>query len=163
MRDAFIRRRGAAAIVVATLSFGLVAAGGTAIGGPEAVSHKISKKKTKKIAKKYAKKYAKQYVQKYFPVSNEDIADGAVSSEKLGQVFVRSVNTSIPPGNTGSATATCLPGERVMGGGFETGLALDRSLAVQVNRLSDLGDGWTVGGLAMGDEVPLTVEAYCLD
>jgi hypothetical protein len=104
-------------------------------------------------------------------VKEAKIADGAVSSSKLGSESVRASKlapirqvtetTTIAEDTTGRADATCDSSEKVIGGGYMTGLSTDNVLFVQEDKRQD--NGWRVGGLAQGDTVNLTTYAYCLE
>jgi hypothetical protein len=94
-------------------------------------------------------------------VTTDKLADTAVRASKLGDLREVEETTTITAGTTGSATAECNSDERLISGGWETGLANNNALLVQENKRN--GNGWRVGGLATGNNVNLTVYAYCLE
>ena len=52
-------------------------------------------------------------------VRRAEINDGAVQDAELGDIIVRTATTNVPDGASGRAEATCLAGERIIGGGGE--------------------------------------------
>jgi hypothetical protein len=124
-----IRSRPSPAIVVAVLAL-VAAVGGTAVAGPPASTSAVTKKKVKKIANK---QIAKQLPWETGDIANgavtsQKLADGAVTAPKLGTLTVRTSDaTPLPtdgvPGNgfsqALSAEARCQPGEVAIGGGVQ--------------------------------------------
>jgi hypothetical protein len=53
-------------------------------------------------------------------VQESEIGAGAVQDGELGTIVVRKATTAIPDGASGRAEASCLPGERIIGGGGDT-------------------------------------------
>ena len=91
------RSRPSPAVIVAALAL-VVALAGTAVAAPEIVTKTVTKQQVKKIAKKQAQKQ--------------------VSKLALGNgVITRVESTQVPDGTAGGATATCDPGETMIGGG----------------------------------------------
>ena len=53
-------------------------------------------------------------------VQESEIDAGAVQDGELGTIVVRKATQAIPDGGSGRAEATCLAGERIIGGGGDT-------------------------------------------
>jgi hypothetical protein len=88
----------------------------------------------------------------------DTVAPGVVGSAALGEITRRSDAASIAAGTNGAATASCLPGERAIGGGN------DGSFSFRVIASRNTGpDAWTVYAFNSGGSAStLTVYAYCL-
>lgn len=95
-------------------------------------------------------------------VDGSRIGDGAVKSEQLGPITTRTGAPSTPVkfDDTATATASCLPGETVIGGGVNT--SSDKFVIADFRKS---GNGWFVSGYNQdGTEAleTLQAEVYCL-
>ena len=95
------------AIIVAVVAL-VAALAGTAVAGPGAVTSKLSKAKVKLISQKQAKKVLNQEA--------PNLTVGAANALSNLE-YVRSTATTVNPGQSGSAIATCPNGKYVTGGG----------------------------------------------
>ena len=176
------KRRRLPTVAIALGVFALiVGVAGSAVAGPDALTS-ISKNKTKKIANKQAKKQ----INKRTPWETGDIADSAITSNKiatdavssskladesvksdeLGEINTRSDDTTIAPQTNGTASVSCDNGEKVVSGGWE-GPPFDQNNNTGVIIYEDQrsNDGWTASAFNFSSQVPaqLTVYAYCLE
>jgi hypothetical protein len=89
---------------------------------------------------------------------NPALANGAVTGAKLGTIVTRStVSSDIAANGNGSATASCLAGEKVIGGGN------DGFYDVYVVASRMTGNGWTAYAKNVSAGVrTITTYAYCL-
>jgi hypothetical protein len=138
------------AIVVAVVALAAALAG-TAVAGPEASTSDTASKALKK-AKKANKnaKAAKAEVQAVFPITGAD----------LGVVNTRTQTETVNAGQSASTTVNCLPGERVLSGGFITDVQ-NNDVVVEQDRKQ--GEGWFVQVINFsGANHTFTAEANCL-
>jgi len=104
----FKRSRPSPALLVAVVALVAGLTGTALAGGPGAVASKLTKSKVKLVAQKQANKVLKQEA--------PDLEVG--SAVALAQLeYIRSSSTTVNPGETGSAIATCPSGKFVTGGG----------------------------------------------
>jgi protein-disulfide isomerase len=96
------------ALLVAVLALVAGLTGTALAGGPGAVASKLTKSKVKTISQKQANKVLKQ------EAPNLEVGS-AVALTQLE--YVRSSSTTVNPGQTDSAIATCPSGKFVTGGG----------------------------------------------
>lgn len=103
-------------------------------------------------------------------VAGADIAAGAVDESKLGAISAVQGNVfdfgdqDSENGQwlSGSSSATCPAGTRVIGGGFEpTPVSPNEELAVSRSVLQ--GNGWSVNVISDTDNTDFRAIAYCLD
>lgn len=87
-----------------------------------------------------------------------DLGAGAVHASELGTITERdAVSANIAAGGNGSVTASCLAGEKVIGGG------VDGFFDVFIVASRQSGNGWAVfGHNDSGGNRTITAHAYCL-
>jgi hypothetical protein len=138
------RSRPSPAIIVAVVAL-VAALAGTAVAGPDASTSALNRAKVKNIAKKQANKA----VNAALPVTGAD----------LGVVTTRTQTQTVNSGQRASTTVNCLPGERVLSGGFIT----DVDVGVVVEHDRKQGEGWFVQVFNFsGTNQTFTAEANCL-
>ena len=172
-------RRRLPTVAIALGAFALiVGVAGSAVAGPDALTS-ISKNKTKKIANKQAKKQ----INKRTPWETGDIADSAitsnkiatdaVSSSKLADESVKSdelgqidtVEDTSPPAAVPqiNAEADCPSGTRVISGGFKVTSATDPNDPPIPTGDQRSNNGWEASAIAQNAGDTVTAYAYCLE
>jgi hypothetical protein len=141
------RSRPSPAIIVAVVAL-VAALAGTAVAEEATTSaDEVTKQKVKKIAKTQAKKL----VEGAFPITGVD----------FGVVNTRTQTGTVNSGQSASTTVNCLPGERVLSGGFITDVQ-NNDVVIEQDRKQ--GEGWFSQVVNFsGSNQTFTVEAYCLE
>jgi hypothetical protein len=94
-------------------------------------------------------------------VTKGKLADEAVGAAKLGTIVPRTANVTIQTGATGSATASCQPGEKIISGGYQTPNTTANIWLQQED--VRIANSWRASGfLIQGPPITMTVTAYCL-
>jgi hypothetical protein len=166
-------------LVIGTIVLALVVGvAGSAVAGPDAFTS-ISKKKTKKIAKQQANKQ----INKKKPWTTGDIADNAITSNKLQDDSVSTskltdesvksdelgeitkVEETSPPAAVPeiSAEADCPNGTKVISGGFEVFSPSDPFDPPIPTGDQRSNNGWEANAIAQNAGDTVTAYAYCLE
>ena len=101
-------------------------------------------------------------------VTGSKLSDESVSASKLGSITTVTDSSNITFGPSGgTATATCPPGSKVIGGGWE-GSPPSGGINVVPHVDKKSGNGWTASASLVtsngaGGPRTLTAYAYCLD
>ena len=148
------RSRPSPALVVGVLAL-VAALAGTAVAADPVATTSVSKKKTKKIAKNQAIKQIDLFADDAFPVGGDE----------LGTIDEHSQTTNIAANTTGTAEATCDPGERAIAGGWrDNAPATTTSLVVPYeDHRTASANGWLASAIALGTARTITAFAYCIE
>ena len=160
------RTRPSPALVISVIALS-VALGGSALATSAITSKDVNKKGNLKKNAVKKKNIAKNAVVtgkiKNEKVTGSKLSEGAVSAEKLGSITeVTSTPTPLTVGVTGTATATCPEGSKVVGGGFGVApFAAATSFGIpQESKRSN--NGWSAKAIGQFGAETITAYAYCL-
>jgi hypothetical protein len=150
------RSRPSPALVVAVVAL-VAALAGTAVAADPLATTSVSKKKTKKIAKKQANKAVDAFAEATFPIG----------AAELAAIEERTDTTTLQSQTSGTATANCGTGERVISGGWTAEFNFDPN---NVNTIASLpfddkrsNNGWEASAFNLSqNQADLTARAYCL-
>ena len=161
----FKLRRPSPALVIAVIAL-FVGLGGGAVAATAVTSGALDKKgnlKKNAVKKKNIKKNAVVTKKiKKEAVTGSRLSEGSVSGSKLGSITTVTDSTNIAQDTTGTATATCPEGSKVIGGGLEGSLLTPAAGVIPyIDKKSD--NGWMASALALNQPGTLTTYAYCLD
>jgi len=162
----FKLRRPSPALVIAVIAL-FVGLGGGAVAATAVTSGALDKKgnlKKNAVKKKNIKKNAVVTNKiKKEAVTGSRLSEGSVGGEKVGSITTVTGTTSVAPGASGTATATCTEG-KVISGGFEGPPISATPTGMFHYSDKKANNGWTASASnPLGVAQTLTAYAYCLD